>query len=978
MEPISTLTRQDITPCTHLVIPEGITRIEDKACCADYTSRGVLEGVTLPSTLRHIGESAFQGNINLEEVILPQGLVSIGDSAFSGCTSLKRIIIPASVEQVGINAFCNCKELEEVILEGVFSGRPEANPFDDTYSPASLSSQLFSGCVSLKRISIPQGFTALGNEVFRDCAFAELELPESLVSIGKSAFSGCVFLKSLRLPKRLSQLGKNALPTVQVDFFTFHSAALTRVETDPENPHFRSVDGVLFTREGELVYCPPGFCAACFEIPDWCVSIRDYALWGNGGIRKLVIPEGVTEIGLRAFWGMAALEEVVFTGTRKKLGKEWFLDCKKLSSVTFPENLETIGESCFSQAGLASVVFPETLKVLEEYAFSQTRIKSVTVPKSVERIGPGALAGVADITVFDTIDAQAQDTSCLGQMGSNAKHYNGSIALHKHTITVRSAETGLVKHTVRMPSEQKIIVNQAYQDAWKPGGVFCYDELDPLFREMTPDLKKEYVLIRLGMWDQVREENREIFSKYCARSAKDLFAMAISEDNAQTLALLAPHGIVKKANLEDRLEQAAKANAVACAAWLLDWQNKHISPKEKARKAENALKMRPPTVAELKKIWPHRKDSDGGITITGYNGEDVDIEVPAVIGKTPVTAIAPDCFSFRNHPGREDFLRTKLRSVVIPDSVTWIGQAAFYCCEALEAVTLPHHLPVLEERLFFGCKNLLFRIPEGVEAIRAMSLMGIRNETVHLPSSVKQVAANAFQSGNPPAQVLLSLWEITVSPENPHLKAEGGVLFSADGSTLLCYPCRKQDPSYTVPEQVTTISSYGFCRNSFLKELILPEKMDAIARSAFSGCSALETVTMPRSLTSLEETAFHSCVCLKEITLPAGLNVLSPAVFLDCKALEKVILPDTMTAIGHYAFQGCSALVHVSLPETLGDVQDHAFGNCAALESLTFSNYSIRLRYQAFEGCRRLTIRAPEGSAAWLYGKNNRIPVETT
>lgn len=977
MEPISTLTRQDITPCTHLVVPEGITRIEDKACCADYTSRGILEQVTLPSTLRHIGESAFQGNINLEEVILPRGLVSIGDSAFSGCTSLKRIIIPASVEQVGINAFCNCKELEEVILEGVFSGRPEANPFDDTYTPASLSSQLFSGCVSLRRVSIPQGFTILGNEVFRDCAFAELELPESLVSIGKSAFSGCVFLKSLRLPKKLSQLGKNALPTVQVDFFIFRSAALTRVETDPENPHFRSVDGVLFTREGELVYCPPGFCAACFEIPDWCVSIRDYALWGNKGIRKLVIPEGVTEIGLRAFWGMPALEEAVFTGSRKKLGKEWFLDCKKLSSVTFPGNLETIGESCFSQAGLASVVFPETLKVLEEYAFSQTGIKSVTVPKSVERIGPGALAGVADITVFDTIDAQAQDTSCLGQMGSNARHYNGSMALHEHTITVRSAETGLVKHTVRMPSEQKIIVNQAYQDAWKPGGVFCYDELDPLFREMTPDLKKEYVLIRLGMWDQVRDENREIFSKYCARSAKDLFTLAISEDNAQTLALLAPHGIVKKANLEDRLEQAAKANAVACAAWLLDWQNRNMSQKEKAKKAENALALKAPTVAEIRKIWPHKKGSDGGITITGYNGEDVDIEVPAVIGKTPVTAIANSCFSSYGHPDRRDFFQSQLRSVVLPDSITSIGTMVFSHCEALESVTLPAKMKKLPDRMFYGCAMLEIQIPRGVQDIGDSALIGVKNETVYLPASVREVHPEAFQSQRTPNQPTCRLREIKVDPGNPTLTAADGVLFSSDGRTLLCYPSQKTGETYRVPDAVRFIAPFAFAGNSFLRRLELPEILTAIGNSAFAGASALESVRMPGKLKKLGGTVFLSCVSLKELTLP-GLRELPTGSFAGCSALETVCLPENMETIGKLAFKSCVSLRRVTIPEGLRTVETEAFTGCSALETLTFSCQTTEIRYQAFDGCRKLTIHAPEGSAAWLYGKNNRIPVETT
>jgi hypothetical protein len=85
-----------------------------------------------------------------------------------------------------------------------------------------------------------------------------------------------------------------------------------------------------------------------------------------------------------------------------------------------------------------------------------------------------------------------------------------------------------------------------------------------------------------------------------------------------------------------------------------------------------------------------------------------------------------------------------------------------------------------------------------------------------------------------------------------------------------------------------------------------------------------------------------------------------------------------METIGQLAFKSCVSLRRVTIPEGLRTVEKEAFAGCSALETLTFSCQTTEVRYQAFDGCRRLTIHAPEGSAAWLYGKNNRIPVETT
>lgn len=91
----------------HVIISEGITDILDShnSWNGAFMSCENLETVSLPSTLKTIGDRAFKESRQLREINLPDGLVSIGDYAFYNCTSMERLIIPDSVTFIGENAF---------------------------------------------------------------------------------------------------------------------------------------------------------------------------------------------------------------------------------------------------------------------------------------------------------------------------------------------------------------------------------------------------------------------------------------------------------------------------------------------------------------------------------------------------------------------------------------------------------------------------------------------------------------------------------------------------------------------------------------------------------------------------------------------------------------------------------------------------------------------------------------------------------
>ena len=99
-----------------------------------------LQSITLPSTLEHISDWAFNGCRNLNEVELNEGIQRIGSRSFQFCTSLQSVNIPSTVSEIGWNAFWGCTNLRDIVI------RNERIQIDD---------KAFSRCTSLERFKFP-------------------------------------------------------------------------------------------------------------------------------------------------------------------------------------------------------------------------------------------------------------------------------------------------------------------------------------------------------------------------------------------------------------------------------------------------------------------------------------------------------------------------------------------------------------------------------------------------------------------------------------------------------------------------------------------------------------------------------------------------------------------------------------------------------------------------------------------------------
>ena len=293
-----------------------------------------------------------------------------------------------------------------------------------------------------------------------------------------------------------------------------------------------------------------------------------------------------------------------------------------------------------------------------------------------------------------------------------------------------------------------------------------------------------------------------------------------------------------------------------------------------------------------KGAWEYSDLADGTVRITDYNKEAKTLKIPDKLGGKKVTAIAMQAFvgcgelgsvqipatvtelegnPFYNcsflttikvngkNPALEVvggvlFRKTDHRLVCypcgtqetgspngyeIPDGVEIIGNTAFSMCNRLNFVTIPDTVTTIEAKAFFGCTYLSdIRLPDSVKTI-GDNAFGWNNalEQFTFPAGVVSVGANPFQK-------CPKLAVIEVSPDNPELSVEGGVLFSTRDHRLIACPQGLAAESYEIPDGTAVIGDFAFSGCETLKSVTIPDSVTQIGRSAFNGCLNL-TLSVP-------------------------------------------------------------------------------------------------------------------------------------
>ena len=229
---------------------------------------------------------------------------------------------------------------------------------------------------------------------------------------------------------------------------------------------------------------------------------------------------------------------------------------------------------------------------------------------------------------------------------------------------------------------------------------------------------------------------------------------------------------------------------------------------------------------------------NGEVTITDYTGTREHVLIPSEIGGFPVTALADKAF-YEKH----------VTTVVVPDSVTEIGDLCFSGDNYLVSLTLPDGLAELSYGALESCYSLMdFELPKGLKTIGASALQAIFYLThLTIPAGVTDIEQMNFL-------MMHGLEEVSVAEGSTSFTydAENGLLMTADKARLLhCFFHLAPQKEIILPEGMKTIDPFAFHYDVTVEKIVLPEGAETIGLLAFGICPKLTEIVIPQSVTAI-------------------------------------------------------------------------------------------------------------------------------
>ncbi len=722
-----------------------------------------------------------------------------------------------------------------------------------------------------------------------------------LTGIAAGAFAGQPVV-TLGLPAAVTQLEDGALDGME-SLRSFRVAA--------GNSQYAAYNGVLYSADGSTLLRWPADKGVWCTVPEGVLRIADHAFAG-APVRNISLPDGLTYIGAGAFQN-TSLETLDLPDSVTVVGPDAFRGCGQLTLVTAGENLAEIGEYAFANGSLAAVYYGPLTGAFADYCeeagllynlYLVTAVvddgeeKMYTAQAGKELVIP-APVWEDDNTVFDgwyedeelrvlLPDEPLMPQHGLTLYGTGRQQFELAEAdggdgcclirylLNRSKVSVPSSINGVPVTAIAAgcfgPDVTEITIPASVTDiaenAFSGGDITFFT---------PPDSAACAYATAHGYATQV------LHSTIYYRTNGGLALDAETAGFGDRIALPEPvrpgwqfEGWYTDRKLEhpvelqdDDLYEAGGKDVTLYAAW-------SVSDEDIA-------------------LFRFELNAAGtGLTVTGLDGNDAVIEIPASAGGYPVVAIGPQAMAWKE----------SITEVWLPDSVKDIGEEAFEGCGSLESIALGG-TTVIGRNALKNCDALqAIELPDSLLRIEYGALANTSITDLTLPAGFLYLDGNALNG-------CTELAAVYVEDGSEYYRSEDGVLYDIVEDTLVKYPCRRPGTTYTAAAGTYAIGVNAFENAAALQQIILPDSVWSLGKGCFMGCTGLQQIPEMNAagLTRIPENCFRGCVKLTEVTIPQQITRIDSGAFYRCDNLKTIHIPESVTVIGEKAFANTEAMI---------------------------------------------------------------------
>ena len=845
----------------------------------------------------------------------------------------------------------------------------------------SIGSRAFYHCTSLKSVVIPDSVTSIGEAAFWYCdSLTNIEIPDSVTSIGEIAFYQCYSLTSVIIGSSVTSIGDQAFTNCHqlVEVYNFSDLYITAgsdkngcvgayalnvyTTADEESKLSETEDGFIFYEDGDV----------------------RYLLVYTGNKTEITLPKNCNgktyEIHREAFNDNDELTSVTISDGVTSIGDQAFNDSTKLVNVTIGDSVTSIGESAFgspfdffgTKNSITNIVIGEKVSSIGDYAFEgcskliNVYYKGTQTEWGEISIGSGCIE-LKSATIYYYSETEPTEDG-------NYWHYDGDGNIVVWDIiatagsegleyTLSDDETYYIVSGIGTCADSKIIIPNTYSDLPITSiGYRAFYNCTNLESVSIPDSVttiESYAFLRCNSLKSIKVNKnnpsyKSIDGNLYSKDGKTLVQYAIGKTDTR---FTIPSSVTTIGNyafvLCDNLTNIVIPNSVTSIGDSAFESCSNIMYNE----YDNAYYLGNDKNPHL--ILIKAKSTD--ITSCEINGNTKCINGSAFgMCTNLMSVVIPNSVNFI---GTYTFYRCEsLASVVIGEGVTTISYGAFKWCESLASVVIPDSVTSIDGSAFYDCYNLTsLTISNSVTSIGNYAFEGCKSlASVIIPNSVINIGTHVFASCD-------SLTNITVDENNTAYKSINGNLYSKDGKTFVHYAIGKLDSSFNIPTDVIKISEAAFYGCTRLTTVTIPDRVTSIGDSAFSHCDSLASITIPDRVTSIGDSAFINCGSLSSIVIGKGVTTIEDNAFYLCDGLYIVYNnSDLLFEIGNTNNGRVSYYAKVLIANSVTTCADDGYEYILTDDGFLFDYDGTTYRLRAYCGSSN-TVTLPENINGSTY-----------